>query len=298
MEPARKQGFLSILWNNVKGELKRSVQAGEYEGPVSLVFSNATRQVLLVAFGPVLGSVLSPLGDYVVRTGFTTIRRSYDEWTRGQYIVETKKSGITVLKSPELVAPRRGVARLPDRLEIPTATLLKPTPDYLFKPTFNLSSFSTTSRRLIPLEKGMTPMEALLSRNVSRPGVRPSVFSNPSTLSRLDPNYRGLTDIVYPGWVFRQPALQSTRLSQGIAPAARPLLLNRQPSLRSTAKLQVIAPSDRPDFWKWYLSEPQRATQFRQASRSIASSAPEPDRRGFWEKLADKIDEVLDDLDF
>ncbi len=175
---------------------------------------------------------------------------------------------------------------------------LKPTPDYLFKPTFNLSSFSTTSRRLTPLEKGMTPMEALLSRNVGRPGVRPSLFSNPSTLSRLDPNYRGLTDIVYPGWVFRQPALQSTRLSQGSAPAARPLLLNRQPSLRSTAKLQDIAQGDRPDFWKWYLSEPQRATQFRQASRSIASSAPEPDRRGFWEKLADKIDEVLDDLDF
>lgn len=298
MEPARKQGFLSILWNNVKGELMRSVRAGEYEGPVSLVFSNATRQVLLVAFGPVLGSILSPLGDYVVRTGFTTVRRSYDEWIRGQYIVETKKSGIAVLRNPELVTPKKVVAKLPDRLEIPTATLLKPTPDYLFRPTFKLSTFSTTARRQGPLESGMTPMEALLSRNVGRPGARPSFLSSPSTLRLLDPKYRELTDIVYPGWVFRQPAWQSTRLSQGIAPTARPLLLNRQPGLKPTPRLQDIAPGEKPDFWKWYLSEPGRATQIRQAARNIASTAPEPDRRGFWEKLTDKIDEVLDDLDF
>jgi hypothetical protein len=214
------------------------------------------------------------------------VKRSYEEWTKGQYTITTERSGLVVLESPKLVTPRKVLVTPPKRLLIPIERFIKPSSDLLFRPTDSRTPAASAWARRTPL-RAVTPMNALLSGGLAQPGLGPMKSRYLAGLNKVDPSFGQLTDIVYPSWVFGQPP---SRLAGQVRPRLTPT------SARGTPSLLRPTPGRELEFWKWYLNDTQRARRFKEATQSIASSRAVVDDRSWWERLFDTLEDWLDNL--
>ena len=119
-------------------------------------------------------------------------------------------------------------------------------------------------------------MNAVLSQGLGHTKFRTSAAFPTSTSGRINPSYRPMTDVVYPGWVFNQQGLQRT--GQGI-----------------NIKLRTPISHSQQNFGKWYLNDSQRARQFQDVARNISSITPKTynDEPDFWEKVIDFLDDLF-----
>jgi hypothetical protein len=67
--------------------------------------------------------------------------------------------------------------------------------------------------------RAVTPMEAIVSREMGQPALRRMRTFNGKELQKLDGKYKPLMDVSYPEWVFKDvPSIRANRLS-GTSPS-------------------------------------------------------------------------------
>lgn len=307
----------STLWSGVRGEMRRELQSGGFTGAVACALSGVARRIILLALGPV-GEFVVPFSDFFIRSGVIALQRS---WNRAIYNVRTTRSGLTVLERPRISTPQSTLLTVPQRLELPTETLIDPPAGLLLASSHRrvraevpspvaktwrsfatgglnpsqrmwLSAQTRSSLRTAALPPRLTALDALLSQGLGGTPMRYSIRRDSSPVLTATARAFGrssdlssLTDVEYPAWVFENQVY-------------------RHPFGRTTA-------SESNEFFKWYMGDRARAGRMRDTacllSKELPSkpaprahsgsgrkaSVPEIDDRGFWERVVDKIDEWL-----
>jgi TPR repeat protein len=239
-----QQSFFKILWAHIQRESARELESNSFTGFVSFALTRATR-LILTGLGPV-GSFLADLSEFFIKSSLRAIGPAYEEWQRGYYRVSSSKSGLTVLERPMLITPQHNSLILPERLEIPTKSIVTPPKDLVYNPS-----------RSLQFE---TPYHALLSqiRAQSQIGKRPGI---PSAIQRRS-NFRNLqfiTDVAYPQWLLEKDSTPSTT------------------PLPRSAGSRLTWSSHRSDILDWYLSNSGGARNLRKTLQNVIKTPRRPE---------------------
>jgi len=186
------RGFWSILWQNLRGELRRDAEVGRFEGVATFLAARGGR-MLLTGLGP-FGSLLAELVDPLMRAIVGSVRQwaGGAEWQRGFYRARATRSGLVVLERPEIIAGSTKLALPARTLELPTNEIIRPTPNRIFTPAE--AGVSSPSGPPTTLFKQVLAAGAL--KHFDRRLLRTPAAAN----------LRQLNDVQYPGWLFTRSA--------------------------------------------------------------------------------------------
>ena len=240
--------FFKILWAHIQRESARELESNSFTGFVSFALTSALTKVtrmILTGLGPV-GSLLADLSEFFIKSSLRAIGPAYEEWQRGLYRVSSRQSGLTVLERPTLLTPQHESLILPERLEIPTKSIITPPKDLIYNPS-----------RSWQFE---TPYRALLSqiRAQSQIGKRPSIPSEIQQRSNFR-NLQSITDVAYPQWL----------LEKGPSPSTTPLTRSAASPLKWSGY--------RSNILDWYLSNSSGAGDFRETLQNVIKTLGRPE---------------------
>lgn len=222
--------ILSVLWTNIRGQLKKNMQEGGFSGIVTYLVSSVSSKVILATLGP-WGSILVPVSDYLITSLSSALQETFTAW--GTFDFHVTKSGLAVLENPKLLKSETRLLKLPDEIVLPSKDLIKPPRELLLNPTFPMrtsreSSGSNPVNRLSPSSRLQsrpelrslrsqpgTPHESPFSLLAKQPGFESERFSGSKEFrSQYQPN--PLRDIQYPQWALTGQRPSKSNLSTGV----------------------------------------------------------------------------------
>jgi hypothetical protein len=195
----KNRGILKILWDNIRGQYRESIESGEFKGLAKVKFLNPGR-ILLVGlvsapFGPA-APVVAPFVDFVFGKALNVVWETAKDVYQGYgtFELHTTKSGLALLKNPKVITPLQTFLKLKNKIEIPSKLLIRPDEDQIYRPTYSLN---TLFSRLETKPNKRTQPSFIEANQISQ---------NPDQLSSLlktqSKSGSSLTDVLYQDWVF------------------------------------------------------------------------------------------------
>jgi hypothetical protein len=284
--PSPHKNLVKYLWANLRGEIRNEVQKGAFEGTIVTIFT-ALGTMVFTALVPAVAPYIIPMWKFLMPPTVSAVHKTFN-MMRVDYQVHTTASGLAVLENPQIITPQRKVLQLPTKLTLPSRELVHPPPQLLATPDLfsprrfprSLNGYQASSHP--GLQRGrsyntVTPFNMLLSQagsqgRSSTQGMLSSSRVN-QTLNRY-PRLRYLNEVEYPSWALNRP-LSGT--AQGT------------PFPRTGAARF----GGRNELWNSYMSDRNRANEFKSALQDLSQETEWEDDRGLFERILDKIDEWL-----
>ena len=202
----KNSDFFSVLWEKIQGEYRDSIQSGEFKGVAKFMLLSPAKALLVGLVGGLFGPAATfamPLVEFVIAKTFNAVWETASETFQGfgTFDVHTTKSGLAILENPRLITPENAVLELPDEIEIPSETLVRPEEDWIYKPTFQ-RSFRRQPNVLVP-RRTLAGLRSQSRPSFLEEGSERSFNSRRLNLlfKTLPQTGSSLTDVVYPRWV-------------------------------------------------------------------------------------------------
>lgn len=194
---SNEKEILKILWANIIGDTKEQIESLSWEGAATFILDQ-TGQMVITSLVPA-GFVVAPIVSWFINTVGRAADKTYQDW--GGMKMHINESGIAVLEKSSLRTASQKIINLPDKIEIPSAELIKPSENLRLNPSVQVPGGRSNYSRRSDFVRQLLRDHKLQSSN-----SRQQQFDLPPRRRLWENRTRSFStirnDVLYPEWAF------------------------------------------------------------------------------------------------